>query len=345
MRPVPGRFAILPESLLLDRSLSAEAKVMYGIIASWTPNKKDGLRYIHRSELATAFGIKELQVSRLTRQLCASGWLTKSGDGGCNRPARYLPLQEKTLSSEDRSLDACPILSRQGQSVNTLNYKISVSVANPRARENDREDDADHAGDKNRFYLPTDFRPEEEWLIAARQARAAAGKPSLSPGEAEKLLIKFVSKKGAKRRMDWKLWRRAFIDWFVSEDTKTKKTVARKESAPSHTASPLPTPAESPPAPEMPTAILPTPEVVNVAENADAAVTAPIPSTPPHDLSGLFKALAGKTAMPRDTGYQSRPAVRGAQQGAGFQSDPDRRAFFAAQLAALEMPIPANCAL
>ena len=66
MRPVPGRFAILPESLLLDRSLSAEAKVMYGIIASWTPNKKDGLRYIHCSELGAALGIKDRQVKSLT---------------------------------------------------------------------------------------------------------------------------------------------------------------------------------------------------------------------------------------------------------------------------------------
>ncbi len=49
MSLVPGSFAILPKLLLLDRSLSAEAKVLYGIIASWTPNK-DGGRYNHCSE-------------------------------------------------------------------------------------------------------------------------------------------------------------------------------------------------------------------------------------------------------------------------------------------------------
>lgn len=357
MSLVPGRFAILPQALLLDRSLSAEAKVMYGIIASWTPNKKDDLRYIHRSELATALGIKEKQVSKLTAQLCAAGWLEKEGNGGCNRPARYMPLHEKAIPSQGRVLEANHPLTGEGQSVNTLNYKISVSVANPRARANDREDDADHAGDKNRFCLPTDFRPEEEWLIAARQARYAAGKPSLSPGEAENLLTNFLRKKGTKRRMDWKFWRRAFIDWFVREDPKTQKTVARKESAPSHPAAPRPTPStfttapsESPPAPERSPATLPTPDAVNVAENADAAVTTPTPSTAPaYDLSEFLKGLTGKFAMPRDTGHQSRPVYRStppsAGAGATSQWEPTNRAFYAAQLAALEIPIPANCAL
>lgn len=357
MSLVPGRFAMLPQALGVDLSVSAEAARMYWVIASWTPNKKDGLRYIHRSELGAALGIKEKQVGRLTAQLCAAGWLEKEGDGGCNRPARYLPLQQKTSPSQDRVLEANQPLTRPGQSVNTLNYKISVSVDNPRARANDREDDADHAGDKNRFYLPMDFRPEEEWLIAARQARATAGKPALSPGEAEKLLTNFLKKKGSRLRMDWKFWRRAFIDWNVREDTKTQKTVARKESAPSHPAAPRPTPptfttapAESPPAPERTTATLSTPEAVNVAENADAAVKTPTPSTAPaYDLSGLFKALAGKTAIPRDTGYQSRPAVRPPpRDGADdeFRFDLDRRKAWALKFEAEHgKPIPANCAL
>lgn len=88
-------FAMVPKALAHDRTVSNAQKAMYLAIAAWTPNK-DGGRYIHCSELGAALGIKEGQVRKLTAQLCAAGWLTKSGDGGRNRPARYLPLQEKT---------------------------------------------------------------------------------------------------------------------------------------------------------------------------------------------------------------------------------------------------------
>ncbi len=94
-------FARVPLALALDLSVSAEAARMYWVIASWPPSI-DGLRYIHRSELATALGIKELQVFRLTMQLCAAGWLTKSG----NRPARYLLFQEKNAVTVHGQSDA-----------------------------------------------------------------------------------------------------------------------------------------------------------------------------------------------------------------------------------------------
>lgn len=347
-------FATVPKALAHDRTVSNAQKAMYLAIAAWTPNKKDGLRYIHRSELGAALGIKEKQVSKLTAQLCAAGWLHKEGDGGCNRPARYLPLQEKTIPSQGRVLEANHPLTGEGQSIDILISKSSISIGNPRAGAHEGNADA---GDRNRFKLPTHFQPPTEWMIAAKQARADAGKPELPPAVVAAFPSKFVAKQAGGRVMDLKTWRIAFINWFVDELPKPQKTVARKESAPSHPAAPRPTPstfttapAESPPAPERTTATLPTPEAVNVAENANSAVTTPTPSTAPaHDLSRFFKGLFEEKAMPRDTGYQSRPAVRGAPPGAGagagFQSDPDRRAFFAAQLAASGIPIPANCAL
>jgi hypothetical protein len=110
-------FAIVPKALALDRSVSAEAVCLYAAIEAWMPKKKDGWRHIYRSQLGEALGIKENQVSKLTAQLCAAGWLHKEGDGGRNRPARYRPLQEKASPSQGRVLEANPIQNGSGQSV------------------------------------------------------------------------------------------------------------------------------------------------------------------------------------------------------------------------------------
>lgn len=152
MQAITGSFAMVPQALVVDGSVTDAALRAWCFIASWTPNKKDGMRYIFCSQLAEKMGIKERQVKRLTAQLCAAGWLLKEGDGGCNRPARYRPMQEKTLSSQDMVLEQNPVITGHGQSVNTLCYKTSVSVDPSRARNA-------NAGDKNRFKLQTDFTP------------------------------------------------------------------------------------------------------------------------------------------------------------------------------------------
>ena len=348
-------FARVPLALAQDRSVSDAAFRMYAIIAAWTPNKKDGLRYIHCAALAAALDIQDRHVKRLTAQLCAAGWLLKSGDGGCNRPARYQPLQHKTRSSEDRVLDENHVITGHGlgenhvitghgQSVDTLSlYKPRVDEVDSDARANAA--DASISGDKYRFLLPHDFRPPQAWIAAAQQDRSAAGKPPLSPQESDALITKFVATKTQRGKpMDQARWQLAFIEWYVRENHKPKKTLVRKESVMTPTATPLQTAVEAQPAAEMPTATPTPPPPSNGAENADTALAA---ADTHKTLIQLVKVMGGKMAMPPDQGYQ--PRLPGASDPLSPPASkiwiPKNRAKFAAAAAAHGIPLPKNCAL
>ena len=363
-------FALIPQELVRDRTVSDAAFRTYAIICSWTPNKKDGLRYIHRSDLAEALAIKEPQIGRLTAQLCGAGWLLKSGDGGRNRPARYQPLQRKTMHSEDRVSDENPILRGSGQSVDTLSlYKPSVDEvdSDARARANAPAADASISGDKYRFPLPHDFRPPQAWIDAARLERSATGQPPLSPLQIDALITKFVGAKTQRGKpMDQARWQLAFIEWFVRENHKPKKTLSRKESVMTPTATPLPTAVEAQPAAERPTATptatppqtaveaqpaaerptaTPTPPPPsNGAENADTALAA---DNAHKTLREVVKVMGGKMAMPLDQGYQ--PCLPGASVPPSPPASKiwvtKNRAKFAAAAAAHGIPLPKNCAL
>ena len=337
-------FALIPQELVRDRTVSDAAFRTYAIIASWTPNKKDGLRYIHRSDLAEALAIKEPQIGRLTAQLCGAGWLLKSGDGGRNRPARYQPLQRKTMHSEDRVSDENPILRGSGHSVDTLSlYKPSVDEIDSDARANAA--DASVSGDKYRFPLPPNFRPPQSWIEAARLERSAAGQPPLSPLQIDALITKFVATKTQRGKpMDQARWQLAFIEWYVRENPKPKKTLSRKESVMTPTATPLQTAVEAQPAAEMPTATPTPPPPSNGAENADTALAA---ADTHKTLIQLVKVMGGKMAMPPDQGYQ--PRLPGASDPLSPPASkiwiPKNRAKFAAAAAAHGIPLPKNCAL
>lgn len=341
-------FALIPQELVRDRTVSDAAFRTYAIICSWTPNKKDGLRYIHRSDLAEALAIKEPQIGRLTAQLCGAGWLLKSGDGGRNRPARYQPLQRKTMPSEDRVSDENPILRGSGQSVDTLSlYKPSVDEvdSDTRARANAPAADASTFSDKYRFPLPHDFRPPQSWIDAARLERSAAGQPPLSPLQIDALITKFVGAKTQRGKpMDQARWQLAFIEWFVRENHKPQKTLSRKESVMTPTATPLQTAVEPQPAAEMPTATPTPPPPSNGAENADTALAA---SDTHKTLLEVVKVMGRKMAMPLDQGYQ--PRLSGASVPPSPPASkiwmPIKRAKFAAFAAAAGIPLPKNCAL
>ena len=337
-------FALIPQELVRDRTVSDAAFRTYAIICSWTPNKKDGLRYIHRSDLAEALAIKEPQIGRLTAQLCGAGWLLKSGDGGRNRPARYQPLQRKTMHSEDRVSDENPILRGSGQSVDTLSlYKPSVDEVDSDARERARAPaaDASISGDKYRFPLPPNFRPPQSWIDAARLERSAAGQPPLSPLQIDALITKFVVAKTQRGKpMDQARWQLAFIEWFVRENHKPQKTLGKKESVMTPTATPLQTAVEAQPVAEMPTATPPPPS--NGAENADTALAA---ATAHAAFIEAAKIMGQKMAMPIDRGYQPQhpgAAVSPSPSPAKIWI-PKKRAEFAARAATMGIELPKNC--
>ena len=353
-------FARVPLALAQDRAVSDAAFRMYAIIAAWTPNKKDGLRYIHCSELAAALDIKDRHVKRLTAQLCAAGWLLKSGDGGCNRPARYQPLQGKRGQSD------CPVLGENhvitghglgenhvitghGQSVDTLSlYKPSVDETDLEvARARAPAADASASSDKYRFPLPHDFRPPQVWIDAARLERSAAGQPPLSPLQIDALITKFVGTKTQRGKpMDQARWQLAFIEWFVRENHKPQKTLGRKESVTPQTATPLQTTVEAQPAAEMPTATPTATPPSNGAENADTALAAD--NAHKTLLVEVVKVMGGKMAMPMDRGYQPQhpgATVLPSPPAAAKIWIPKNRAKFAAAAAAHGIPLPKNCAL
>ena len=347
-------FARVPLALAQDRAVSDAAFRMYAIIAAWTPNKKDGLRYIHCSELAAALDIKDRHVKRLTAQLCAAGWLLKSGDGGCNRPARYQPLQGKRGQSD------CPVLGENhvitghglgenhvitghGQSVDTLSlYKPSVDETDLEvARARAPAADASASSDKYRFPLPHDFRPPQVWIDAARLERSAAGQPPLSPLQIDALITKFVGTKTQRGKpMDQARWQLAFIEWFVRENHKPQKTLGKKESVMTPTATPLQTAVEAQPVAEMPTATPPPPS--NGAENADTALAA---ATAHAAFIEAAKIMGQKMAMPIDRGYQPQhpgAAVSPSPSPAKIWI-PKKRAEFAARAATMGIELPKNC--
>lgn len=341
-QPMNVPFALIPQALAQDATVSDSAFRMYAIIASWTPNKKDGLRYIHCSELAAALDIKSRQVKYLTAQLCAAGWLLKSGDGGCNRPARYQPLQGKTMHSDCTVLGDNHALRLHGQSVDTLSlYKPRVDEVDSDARA--KAADASTSGDKYRFPLPQDFRPPQSWIDAAQQARSEAGKPPLSPPQIDALITKFVGAKTQRvKPMDQARWKMAFIEWFVRENHRPKKTLGNESVRP-QPATPPQTAVEPQPAAEMPKATPQPPPPSSVAENADTALeTANVHKTL---LLELAKGIGGKMAMPMDRGYEPL------NPGASVPNPPDaakiwipkNRAKFAAAAAAQGIPLPKNC--
>lgn len=343
-------FARVPLALAQDRAVSDAAFRMYAIIAAWTPNKKDGLRYIHCAALAAALDIKSRQVQYLTAQLCAAGWLLKSGDGGRNRPARYQPLQGKTMHSDCTVLGDNHAVRLHGQSVDTLSlYKPSVDEvdSDARARANAPAADASISGDKYRFKLPTDFRPPQAWIDAARLERSATGQPPLSPLQIDALITKFVGTKAQGcKPMDQRRWQQAFVEWYVRENHKPKKTLVRKESVMTPTATPLQTAVETQPAAEMPTATQTPPPPSNGAENADTALAAD--NAHKTLLVEVVKVMGGKMAMPMDRGYQPQhpgATVLPSPPAAAKIWIPKNRAKFAAAAAAHGIPLPKNCAL
>ena len=81
-------FTMIPNEIFQDTRLSAfQFKLLVGLYSY--RNVKTALAYPKRETLAQLIGCDPRSVSRTTKELGELGWLTKIGDGGRSRAARY----------------------------------------------------------------------------------------------------------------------------------------------------------------------------------------------------------------------------------------------------------------
>ena len=312
MEKSPESFAQVPRALLLDPVVPAEAIRVYALIATFKPDQ-DGGRYVHNKTLAAALGIKDRQVKKLTAKLCAAGWLLKTGDGGCNRPVRYLLRKVKTMSSEDTVSGQNHVLRGHGQVVDTAD-SLSTGVVRgnaPRARETAPLTAGTAPGKKEFLRLHVGFIPPCGWepiLVKARQARLEAGKGPL-PISQTFLIGKFLQRKVGKE-LTLDVIESDLIEWYV------------REKPPRKTGG-TPRPA--------------TPAVPPVM----VQVSPPTAVPPPEGLiTAIMAKLAGETSL-KNLG-NDRPIPQASPL--PLTNNPERRARYAAEYQATHgYPLPENC--
>ena len=313
--PTREPFAQIPRTLLLDSTVSAEAVRLFGFIATIQP-KLDGWREVHTKTLAAAFGIQERHVKKLTARLVATGWLTKTGHGGCNRPARYLLGKVKTMSSQDTVFDQNHVLSGHGQEVDTADTLSTGEVRGnaARARETATAETADTAPGKKEFFkLHVGFIPPSGWepiLSKAQQARLDTGKGPLPISESF-LIEKFCQRKVGKE-LTLDVIEHDLTEWYV------------REKPPRKTGGTQRTDTLAAPAPALPTTPAPA-----------------LPTTPP---SELISQLVAQLASSKNLTAPVRSAPQAATQDSTWNSNLERRARLAAEFQAIHgYPLPENC--
>ena len=208
-----------PPALVLDRSVSAESFRVYALIATFPPDQ-DGWRSVHHKTLAAALGITERNIQKHTVKLRAAGWLSKTGDGGCNRAARYLLHKVKTTSPDDVVSDQNHVARRRGQVVDTTASLTTGEVRGkaPRARKTAPLTAGTAPGRKEFLRLHCGFIPPCGWepiIVKARQARLEAGKGPLPISETF-LIEKFLQHKVGKE-LTLDVIESDFIEWYVRE--------------------------------------------------------------------------------------------------------------------------------
>ena len=315
--PPRESFAQVPLALLIDPAVSDKAARVYALICTVKPDP-DGGRYVHNKTLAAALGIKERNIQRQTAQLCAAGWLAKTGDGGCNRPARYLPFKVKTMTLDDMVSGQNHVIQRHGQVVDTAD---SVSMAEvrgnaTRARGTTPLTAGTPAGKKEFLKLHVGFIPPCGWepiLVKARQARLEAGLGPL-PIRDDFLIEKFLQRKAGKE-LTLDVIESDLIEWYCREKP-PRKTGGTPRPA---------TPAAAPVLPKVP----------------------PPTAAPPPDgaIKNLMALLAENKSLNQSN---ARPLPQAAPCAVSpevkVKLDPKRRAEWAAEhQEKLGCPLPANC--
>lgn len=313
MDPAPPResFAQVPHALLIDPAVPAEAVRIYGLIATFKPDQ-DGGRYVHNKTLAAKLDIKDRQVKKLTAKLCAASWLLKTGDGGCNRPVRYLLHKVKTMSSEDTVYGQNHVLRGHGQVVDTAEYITTGEVRGnaPRARKTAPLTAGTAPGKKEFLKLHVGFVPPGSWepiLVKARQARLEAGKGPLPISEAF-LIEKFLQRKAGKE-LTLDVIESDLREWYCREKP-PRKTGGTQRPA---------TPAAPPVMAQVPPPTAPPPEGL---------------------ITVIVAQLAGDKSLKNLSNARPIPQASPLP----LTENPERRARFAAEFKATHgHPLPENC--
>lgn len=106
------------EAMLRDKSITP--RLLRALLALYTFADQNGDCYPKRAQLADMCGMREAEISRATTDLQRRGWLTKTGNGGRNTPARYRlhapqTVQDSCRVSEPETVqDSCMV---SGQTV------------------------------------------------------------------------------------------------------------------------------------------------------------------------------------------------------------------------------------
>ena len=106
------------EAMLRDKSITP--RLLRALLALYTFADQNGDCYPKRAQLAEMCGMREAEISRATTDLQRLGWLTKTGNGGRNTPARYRlhapqTVQDScTVSWQQTVQDSCRV---SGQTV------------------------------------------------------------------------------------------------------------------------------------------------------------------------------------------------------------------------------------
>lgn len=118
------------EAMLRDKNITP--RLLRVLLALYTFADQNGNCYPKRAALSDMCGMREAEISRATTDLQRLGWLTKTGNGGRNTPARYRlhppqTVQDSCTVSEPQTVqDSCTVLGQTVQKSCTVSEPETV---------------------------------------------------------------------------------------------------------------------------------------------------------------------------------------------------------------------------
>lgn len=115
------------EAMLRDKNITP--RLLRVLLALYTFADQKGNCYPKRAHLADMCGMREAEISRATTDLQRLGWLTKTGNGGRNTPARYRLHPPQTV--QDSCTVSEPQTVQESCTVSPQTVQESCTVSEP----------------------------------------------------------------------------------------------------------------------------------------------------------------------------------------------------------------------